>query len=160
MNRLILISLLVGAISIFFVVRHSRQVAPQEVTITYDTIEYRNIDPVSVVPDTLSQEPEVDSLYTFRDSVDGRWSAEVAGRNVELRSLVLLDRQEVTHTTHYEKPSWEVALKAAINPYSQWVGVGVSRSFGRVTVSLDGGYDTWSKSPYVGAQASVALWRE
>lgn len=160
-KTLLLIAILGVVMAWFVPSRCTRQrgtMSTSSVEVIFDTMAYENIDPVEVT--YIPSLPETDSLYTFRDTVDGRWSAEVTGHNVNLRSFVMVDRQETQYSTTYEPPAWEVSLKAAINPYTQWVGVGVSRSFGRMTLSLDGGYDYWAKTPYVGVEASVAIWRE
>lgn len=162
-KQIAIIVICAGLATLLFTHFISRRYEPQAVVTTrsvvaLDTLIYRNIEPVTVT--YIETLPEKDSLYTFRDTVEGRWSAEVTGQNVDLRSLVIVDRQETIHTTKLQRPKWEVAIKASINPYSQWVGVGVSRSVGRLTVSLDGGYDYIVKKPYVGVEASFAIWRE
>ncbi len=134
--------------------------------VTKDTLRYDSIRPIEVqaiAPDEcdnleLSSDPAIDSLYTFRDTVRGRWSAEVSGSNVALRSLVLVD--EVEHRTIYEPPQWEVSLRGGVTPYSTWVGVGVTHNWERVSLSVEGGYDPLNGSPYVGVSASIPLWRK
>ncbi|MFI3303926.1 MAG: hypothetical protein SNF68_03435 [Rikenellaceae bacterium] len=149
-----MIAILVAVIAVgtFALLHRDRNV--ESVEIKTDTLRYEKVTPLSIEV----EEGGVDSIYTFRDTLQERWSAEVSGSNVELRSLVLLDRVE--RQNYYTNPEWEVALKTGLSPGSLWVGVGVSRSVGRFTFSLDGGYDGWRDSPYVGGSASFKLWEE
>lgn len=101
-----------------------------------------------------------DSLYLFGDEQAGRWSAEIIGSNVELRSLTLNERMERVQVIKRELPKWDVALKAAITPDVQWFGVGVIRNVGRLSLSVDCGYDPWQERAVVGASASLSLWRK
>ncbi len=119
-----------------------------------DTLRYEGLAPERVAPNELGQ----DSLYTFRDTTEGRWCAEVEGSNVSLRSLVILDPQDVRR--EFVRPEWEVSLKSGVAAGSLWSGVGVSRNYGRLKLSLDGGYDAWQGTPYVGASVAYTLWQE
>ncbi len=140
------------------------------VDVVVDTLRYCNIEPIEVVLDTLTPRLVVaesapatllcDSLYTFRDTLGGRWSAEVSGLNVQLRSLELHDRVEYSRVTSFVKPRWDVALKIGVAPNFQWGGVGVTRNIGRLALTLDCGYDRCYKTPFVGASAAFSLWRE
>ncbi len=150
-RALLLVLLLLVGLGVGFVARDYRQsmvMRSERQEYFVDTLRYSEVTPVEVD----------DSLYRFRDTVEGRWSAEVTGSNVALRSLVLLDPREVRR--EYRRPEWDVALKGGVAPKSCWAGVGVSRSFGRMTLSLDGGYDAWRETPYVGLSASYSIWRE
>ncbi|MFI3258726.1 MAG: hypothetical protein R3Y16_01375 [Rikenellaceae bacterium] len=139
------------------------------VEVVYDTVLYRHVEPIWIEPilvepsdEQLDPEPR-DSLYTFRDTLSGRWSAEVLGSNVKLQSLTIIDRNQTTQTKIREitpLPRWEVSLKGSLTSHSQWVGVGVSRRFGRLRLTLDGGYDPWLREPQVGLTASLRLWSE
>lgn len=148
--------------------------APQEsVEVRVDTLYYERIAPVSVVAAPRREvvvESRVDtvrlrdSIYIFADTIGGQWRAEVSGQNVELRSLEILNRVE-RHSYQpaaaaAQSPNWEVALKSGLSGQSMWLGVGVTRSVGRLRLSLDCGYDSWRREPYVGASAAFTLWRE
>ncbi len=112
----------------------------------------------NITPQYVEANDRGDSTYHFTDTLEGRWSAEVDGRDVALRSLVLRDVEpSYRRSTDHE---WEVALKGGVAPQSRWVGVGVSRSVGPLRLTLDGGYDGVQQQPYVGASASLILWRD
>ncbi len=138
--------------------RFGSEVTPTEqVTITIDTLTYNRIEPSSVTEPT-----HTDSLpiYHFADSTDGRWSAEVAGRDVELRSLVLLDKSENRHTVSHSAPRWEVVAKGGVSGASSWVGLGVEHNIGRVKLSLGAGYDPLVRTPHLEGSVGISLWRE
>lgn len=132
-------------------------VVTDEVRITIDTLVYNDIAPDSITPPSI-----FDSLpiYHFSDSVGGVWHAEVAGRDVELRSLVLRERYESRQSRHYTSPKWEVTARGAISPTSNWVGVGVERNVGRLKLSLGAGYAPLDRTPYVEGSVGFVLWRE
>ncbi|MFI3305694.1 MAG: hypothetical protein R3Y68_04185 [Rikenellaceae bacterium] len=134
--------------------RNTSSLRRERVSYIVDSLHYDDVEPIAVSPSDSGR----DTLYTFRDTLQGRWSAEIEGSNVALRSMVLLDAQEIRHD--FARPEWEVALKSGVAQGSLWVGLGVSRSVGSLTLSLDGGYDAWRGSPYVGASASFSIWRE
>ncbi len=148
------------------------QESVKSVEVVVDTLHYASIEPIRVTAlnpregggGSPSVEVEslvvADSLYEFGDEQAGRWSAEIAGRNVELRSLTLHDVVERVQVVKRELPKWDVALKAAITPDLQWFGVGVIRNVGRLSLSLDCGYDPWRETPYLGASASLSIWRK
>lgn len=149
--------LLCGGAGWYLARRHGREGQPQQRVerverVVVDTLRYEDPAPLSVVAEGS------DSLYTFCDTLAGRWSAEVSGSNVELRSLVILE--EVEHRTTYQPSQWEVSLKGGVDPYSTWVGVGVTRNYGGVSVSFDGGYNAKTETPYVGVSAAIPLWRK
>lgn len=141
---------LLSFLLIFLWHRH-RVINSSDGEILGDTLIYNSVE-----PDSITAPSAIDSLplYHFSDSVDGRWSADVVGRDVELRSLVLRDSYRV------KPPSWEVALRGEVSPYGSWVGVGVERNVGRLRLSLGGGYDPFRSTPYVEAGVGVVLWRE
>ncbi len=121
---------------------------------TLDTLEYSNIKPIAI------EQGEVDSLptYYFRDTVDGRWSAEVRGRDVEVKSLVLIDQTTYTHSEVSKIPEWEVSVLARTGIDRQWVGLGAERNIGAFTISVGVGYDFVSQTPSMEAQMGVRLW--
>lgn len=129
----------------------------EQVTITIDTLTYNKIEPTSV-----SEPSHIDSLpiYHFADSTNGRWSAEVAGRDVELRKLVLLERSENHHTMSHSAPRWEVVAKGGFSGASSWVGLGVEHNVGRMKLSLGAGYDPLMQTPRLEGSVGISLWRE
>ncbi|MFI3289503.1 MAG: hypothetical protein SNH55_03825 [Rikenellaceae bacterium] len=153
------IGVIVGFALIYTLHRlYNRPTQPlDEIVVRVDTLIYRDI-----APDSISAPQLQDSLpiYHFSDSVDGAWSAEVAGRDVELRSLVLRESYESRRSTLYAPPTWEVMARVGITPASGWVGVGVERSVGRMKLSLGAGYDPFEQTPYVEGSIGFTLWRE
>ncbi len=153
------VALSFGALYLWHRYRAPSNKASEVVEISIDTLIYRG-----VLPDSISSLPTTkgDSLdiYHFSDSIDGRWSAEIAGHNVELRSLVLRESYESRTTTLNTPPSWEVSAVGCISPYSRWVGVGVERNIGRFKLSLGAGYDPVGGAPHVEGSIGVVLWRE
>lgn len=139
--------------------RHRVQapILEEEVVEVVDTLIYNSVEPISVTPPS-----DLDSLpiYHFSDTVDGRWSAEVAGHGVELRSLVLRESYESRRTTSYSAPAWEVTARGGLSPYSSWVGLGVERNIGRLQLSLGAGYDPFRSAPHVEGSVGFVLWRE
>ncbi len=122
-----------------------------------DTLIYRDVEPINVTP-----ADDIDSLprYHFEDSVEGRWSADVEGHNVRLRSLVLRDSYKNHHTSTFVPPSWEVAATGGFSNNASWVGIGIERNFKHVKFSLGAGYDPLQKSPHIEGSVGVVLWRE
>ncbi len=127
------------------------------VEVRFDTLSYFDYLPSSV---THFDDPDSLSIYLFCDSVDGMWSAEVAGRDVELRSLVLREKIESRHTIDYLSPSWEVVMQGGFSGTTSWVGVGVERNVGRLKLSVGAGYDPFNRTPHVEGRVGVVLWRE
>ncbi len=131
-----------------------------------DTLRYGSIEPIrveAVEPQPTKPTPTAprDSVYHFRDTLRGRWSAEVVGRGVQLKSLTLLEsrEREVRSIITREVPKWDISLKAGLTPHAQWFGIGLERNFGRLSLGVDVGYDRWARQPYLGVAASFSLWR-
>lgn len=139
--------------------RHTSRVRVpmEEVVVTIDTLLYS-----SVPPDSITTPTSCDSLplYHFSDTVDGRWSAQVAGCDVELRSLVLRDSYESRRITTYSPPTWEVTARGGFSDLSGWIGIGVDRNVGRLKMSLGAGYDPINQSSHVEGSVGLVLWRE
>lgn len=123
--------------------------------VIHDTLRYQDIEAQSIEELTGG-----DSLYTFRDTISGRWSAEVEGNNVAIRSLVLIDREAQHHTVEYKRAEWEVALRGGVSSHSVWGGIGVTRNIGSLSTSLDVGYDRINDGAYIGLSASYLLWSD
>ncbi len=137
---------------------NSRALPPTEqVVVRVDTLIYNGIP-----HDSISSPSTCDSLpiYHFSDSVDGVWSAQVAGHDVELRSLVLRQSYESRYSKNNTPPKWEVTVCGGVSPTSTWGGVGVERNIGRVKLSLGAGYDPFNRTPYVEGGVGLILWRE
>lgn len=126
---------------------------PSEVEVTFDTLTYNNYVPSFI---TRFEDPDSLPIYHFCDSIDGTWSADVAGHDVELRSLVLRERIE----SRIAAPSWEVMMQGGFSGSTSWVGVGVERNLGRVKLSVGAGYDPFNRAPHLEGRVGVVLWRE
>lgn len=139
---ILVLTLVLGAcVAYMFMARDKKQ----------ELIIYEDVAPSEVVPLDGG-----DSLYMFRDTVEGRWSAEVSGSNVELRSLVLVD--EFDHRSVGSTAEWDLSLRTGVSSAgSAWYGIGMTRRWDRFSVSIDGGYDSARDAPYMGLSASMVL---
>ena len=160
MQKTTIIKILIFIVCVFIVAKwlvrrdnsDTTTVVSHEVTL--DTIQVNNVKPVSI------ETSHVDSLpiYHFRDTVDGRWSAEVRGDNVEMRSLVLVDHNTHTHSQSIKRPEWEVSMLSRVGIDKQWVGLGVEHNVGAFNFSVGVGYDFIGQNPSMEAQMGIRLW--
>ncbi|MFR9620088.1 MAG: hypothetical protein SNH63_02570 [Rikenellaceae bacterium] len=121
-----------------------------------------DMQPLAETPDTTSTEahtpPSPLALYTFRDTVADRWSAQIVGRNVELQSLTITNPTPHHYTTEYRPPRWEITAQSHISRFTQWVGLEASHNIGRMRLSAHVGYAPHLSSLTYGATVGVALW--
>ncbi|MFI3328127.1 MAG: hypothetical protein SNH79_02930 [Rikenellaceae bacterium] len=128
------------------------------VEVNVDTLIFGDVEP-EFVDDSFS---DTTSLYIFSDSAAlGRWRAEVVGRDVELRSLTMLERTERHTTTSVvqRRPDWEVSLLGEVGNNHSWVGVGVQRNFGRFGFGVVAGANPATGAPNIAARGSIVLWQ-
>ncbi len=136
---------------------------PKDVVIevSCDTLRVRDVEPIAV--ETLdSDSTDMRSVYIFADTAQfSRWRAEVVGRDVELRSLTMVERTERQTMTSVvqQKPDWEVALRGSVSNNESWIGVGVQRNFGNFSLGIDAGANPITGAPSVTARGSVTIWK-
>ncbi len=118
--------------------------------------QFHDIAPVLIEP----LKGDSTQLYHFRDSSDNpRWSAQVEGNNVQLRSLVLRDYTPRGGIT----PRAEVSIRGGyqyngVNS-NRWVGLGVERQWGVLTLDIEAGLDPSTGAGHAAATAKVSLFR-
>ncbi len=122
--------------------------------------------PTVVVRDSIIRGDSVDVQVEIETKIygDSTFKAQVSGAVVGgIRpSLDWIDIYSHTTTitrTTFEPPEWQLSATTGVDLRSQWVGLAVERSWGRVSVRGVAGYEPFNESTYISLQANITLGR-